>query len=396
LTFSLADRADASFKGKYFISLQQDYSDNIYLSSTNVQDDFIIRENMGFTLSKTMPRYDFSLNYDFKAKFYTKNSELNDERHAVIAESHMEVVKNLFFIDAEDRFATIPSDIRRPTLEGESESNMIGRNRINVSAYLKNDVSQRTSFKAGYRYSGTEYTGGEASDTNYNILFETIERRFSSKFASSIDYEYKQKSSDELTEEFQLHNASLTTILSSGSVLTLKLNAGNGWFDFTAREDEEHLFWNFDLKASFSDSEKITLHYGKAFDDSPERGLFMNEEAYISVIYGKKVSFNAKVITTTNDFVEIDRRDKVRTAELGASWKFMGIYTISADGYITNAEFSPENENVASWGTEFKASYHLSSRVKLEGRYKHSVRDSNVDTNSFVSNVYTLMLRADL
>ncbi len=388
--------AHGTFKRSLFLTLQNDYNDNIFLTSGNKEEDFITRQSLGFLLSKNMPRYDLALDYEFEAKIYSRFKDANNETHTVNAKSHMELMKNVFYLDVEENFTKIPIDIRRPVLTDEVDVNLLNVNSVKLSAYIAADISPRTFLRAGYTFLDTEYSGSEASDTNYNIVFESLERRLSPKFIATIDYEFKQKLADNLTRDFELHKLALSASYRLSNAITFKANAGNGWFVFEGSDNDEHPFWSVDLERSFDESEGMTIHYGREFADSPQSGLFKSEQAYLSFYYGRKLKVNGKVLIQNNDFITVDRRDTKNRADLGFSWQVANKLNLSANGYAAGEDYSPLGESVLTWGTEFKVSYKLRRIATLEARYRHTDRDSNIETNSFVNNIYTLMLRAKL
>ncbi|MEE9543187.1 MAG: TIGR03016 family PEP-CTERM system-associated outer membrane protein [Thermodesulfobacteriota bacterium] len=391
----LPGKAHGVFKKSFFISIQDDYNDNIFLTPDNEEEDFVIRQNLGFSLSNRMPRYDLSLNYGFEAKLYSKFTDANNEKHTVSARSHSEIIKNVIYFDVEDTFTRIPSDIRRPALAEEVDVNLTDVNSFKFSSYVKSDIGPRMKLKAGYTYLRTDYNGSAASDTNYNIVFEKLERRFSPKSTASVDYEFKQKLTDGLTDEFLLHKVSLSSSYKMSTAMTLNAAAGNAWFDFETMDNTSNLFWNVDIKSSFSESDGITIHYGRNFNDSPEKGAYTSDVASLSVYYGNRLKVNGKLVIRTDDYFEIDREDRINRAEMGLSWQATSQFNLSVNGYTTGEDFSSPSENISSWGAELKGSYEFHRLATFEARYKHSDRDSDVGS-SFVNNIYTLMLRADI
>ncbi|MEK7698611.1 MAG: TIGR03016 family PEP-CTERM system-associated outer membrane protein, partial [Nitrospirota bacterium] len=76
-SFSALSSAMAKLDIKPALTLREEYNDNIFLTKTNREDDFITSVSPNIRLNYALSYLDLSLDYGLNFKFFAHHSELN-------------------------------------------------------------------------------------------------------------------------------------------------------------------------------------------------------------------------------------------------------------------------------------------------------------------------------
>jgi len=82
-------------------SLGENYSDNINLTRSNTESDFITRAEPGLSVSGSGRRVDLNLQYNLQSLTYLDTTDNNDINHQLQSDLNIEVVRNIFFLNAD-------------------------------------------------------------------------------------------------------------------------------------------------------------------------------------------------------------------------------------------------------------------------------------------------------
>ncbi len=142
------------------VSVGGEYNDNIYLTETDREDDFIAKISPAILLKYSIQPLDLSLDYSLNFRFYGNHSDLNEtslgEVQAVQFKNQYRPLKFLF-IDLYDTYKRVPVDVRRPFAFDNTVVNMTESNTFSVSPYVVLPLTSATSIITGYTYSNKWY-----------------------------------------------------------------------------------------------------------------------------------------------------------------------------------------------------------------------------------------------
>ncbi len=389
-----ASPAFARLKSAYTLELRQDFNDNIYLSERDKINDFVtqVTPSLKFDLNTGLVEADLS--YRFYSRFYSSNSEENQKGHDLKAKLHATAVKKLFYIDVEEAFMKLPRDPRIKTNEDETNINMVNENIVTVSPYLEKEFSAKATGRAGYIFTNVEHDGDTTNDYTYNTFFAALSYMLSAKLTASADYSFSQMDSDIVDGGFDRHSLSAGAAYKVTPEVALKINAGTAWFDYESKGKDQEPFWNVELDKESKKGAGLNVRYSQSFEDSVSFGAYTEEKASMKVSYGGKIKASAEISYMEEDYLQIDRSDKTKRLDLGIVWRPSpaAMLSLMTDSMVRN--FANPDEEVRRNGAAASLRYRVKKDIYLTGRYRYVERDSDIDSNSYDNNIYSLIATA--
>ena len=98
------------------IGIREEYNDNIFLTPSDEEDDFITSVNPAINLTYNTGLLTLSLDYGLNLDFYMHNSEENKIRQFGRLESTISPYRDIFFIRISDVFERVSIDERRQVI----------------------------------------------------------------------------------------------------------------------------------------------------------------------------------------------------------------------------------------------------------------------------------------
>ena len=158
---SLASYVEARLEIVPSVGLREQYNDNIFLSGSDREDDFI-----SIISPKVVLNYDrgeklnLAADFGFNFRFYADHNELNDTglRDALngTLQSRLRPL-NRVFIDVYDRYSRVPVDVRNKLASDNFFTNMTDSNEFRISPYIELPLTPSWTARTGYRYINNWY-----------------------------------------------------------------------------------------------------------------------------------------------------------------------------------------------------------------------------------------------
>lgn len=180
----------AEFKISPFVSISEEFTDNVHESLTDKQSDFILRWQPGVSLACLAPRFNFDVGYNIDYRDYSRNTINDNITHNAKLIGSLTIIENLFFVDLADTYQLIPLDIRRNTQDESLERDQEEQNLAQVMAYFLLHPGNTISFKIGYRFNDIRYFGSEGIDKSENGLFSDVIYELAPKYSLLGGYSY--------------------------------------------------------------------------------------------------------------------------------------------------------------------------------------------------------------
>src|SRR5512143_2480675 len=105
LTVSPAGAAEFSIRRG--ITVSEEYDDNIFLTPTDREDDFITRAMPSILFKYKIDRWDLDLSYAYDYRYYDKRTRKDDTTHAADVKSRTELIKSHFILDVTDSYKRV-------------------------------------------------------------------------------------------------------------------------------------------------------------------------------------------------------------------------------------------------------------------------------------------------
>ena len=380
------------------------YDDNIFLTETNEQDDFITTISPGINLQYLGPTAEVNLDYEFRRSWYNDFPELDFSGHRGSAEARNDF-SQWFGAGIREIFIWSQDPIELTGIEEfEQPSVRRGRNR-----YMRNIVEPEATFRfgenrsirLGYRYNilrnkaediadQDQHAGNALLTFRFNIrngievFYEHINQEyketvsptadrdfygdeirgryihyFDPKTSAFLEYRYYQRNFDTETAEFadyKVHNPSAGISRELLENVSLSVSAGYSLRDAEGRKDEE----------AFSGRGDFSVRYDR---------LSLS-------LYGE-TGF-------AEDFTRAETLGFSEFWAAGCSGTYQLLERLWVDGffYIGRDRFVDTDRRDRLWSARGSVRYGLLRWLFLSFEYVHSERDSNIPFESFRENRY--------
>lgn len=274
LTAGAAHGAEYEFQPSMAVS--EEYTDNVFESSTNRVGDYITRTMPGIALSMKAPVLDANLNYLFDYRLYARKSRDNEHTHVLAANGRMTVVKNLLFLDASDDYRRVSLDVTRDVTRESLFFNQADRNSATVSPYLTLQPGQKSKLKAGYRFVDTRYFDSPGIDKRDHIGFADLSYEITPRLSATGGYNFTREES--AGDGFRQHQGFGGFRYEYADKSFLFAQGGNTWTRYSSGNRTTNPFWSAGATHVF-DTFTATLKTGVKYNEDPLQNI--KQESFV-------------------------------------------------------------------------------------------------------------------
>jgi len=387
------------------VYVEEEYDDNIFLTETNEQDDFIYTISPGVNLSYLTPTGEIELDYEFRRNLYSDFSELDYSAHRARAVARKDFtswfsggISELFIRDEDPIELTGIEEFESPSIR-QGKRDRYTRNIVEPEVVFR--FGENRSIQVGYRNMILRNDREDEADQDENagnvlltyffnirngieIFYEHIDKKydvtipptddrdfdgdtirgqyihnFDPKTSVFVEYEYRYRDFDrELPSwpDYEIYTPSLGFSRDLYENVNLSASAGYTLRDAEGRKDEEEFFGRGTFSAEYK---RLLLSlYGETGTD----------EDYFSA---KSLGFKTFWRTGLNSRVQLLERLWVE-----------GFF------YIQEEEFVDRKREDKLWSVRGRLNYQILKWLFVSFLYGHSERDSNVPLESYEDNRY--------
>ena len=381
-----------------YISVQEEYNDNINLTSTNKQDDYITTITPGLRYTKMDAASGVNLDYNLGFVLYGKNSDLNYIRHNGSLEAKY-LTKEHFKFYLRDSFIRSEDNREYEIFTTTEENKFVLSTQTQRAVYWRNIVAPTVEYQFGrenrvglnywnniYR---TDNPDSENSQENYINPF--LDYWFDMKNGLHLEYGYDignfEKSPDMIG-----HIAKARYTYRLRTQLSLF-----GEYTFTKREFDPPSI-DYDIH---NPSMGIIYAFSPTLNASAQIGYFWQEPAVGSgtggISYVASVTNRGDVRTTYVLSLQGGYTEDYFTSQNLAFNKYHRLtgsithflekrLSIGLLGSIERAEFTQEDRNDWIWGVTGTLSYMPLKWLTLALEISHREDNSNIDFNDYTEN----------
>jgi hypothetical protein len=247
------------------------------------------------------------------------------------------------------------------------------------------------STRFGYRFTNTWYKAEEANDSDSHSAFLSFDKRFSRKFSTSLNYDYRAQR-PEISESYDRHQGSASATYRINPQFSINGEVGEAYFIYSNTDDIKSFFWNIGTDYAFEITKATTLgvSYGTSFHDSVTSGGYKSRRLDIRLTAGKELKIVLNNYYTVNKYLETDRKDKISGIAIDLNKSLSTKISMSLNGLLENQEFLPEGENVVRYSVRNSFSYRLGKRITTSIGYTYNGTNSGTDTRDFHNNIVWL------
>lgn len=179
------------------LSVNEEYTDNVFETDLNKRSEYITRVLPGFAMKYKTPLWDWKLGYTFDYRYYSKGSRKDDNTHEINAEGVLKIIDEVVFVEVNDVYKRVSLDVTRDTTNESLFLNQTDQNIGMVSPYLVLHPSARMTIKAGYRYINTWYKDPKAISKQEHVMFIDDSYELSPKFFLTTNYSFTRENASD-------------------------------------------------------------------------------------------------------------------------------------------------------------------------------------------------------
>ena len=376
LSASFAHGYKATFTPR--ISVNEEYTGNVFFTAENQQSDFITVVSPGFTLEASERTKGVSLTYDAGLSFYHRNTENDTLRHnaRLAAWTDLSKTTKLNFYNSfqrtEEPFSEYFVTEATPDVDPTRRTGRQPYNRNTAGANVDYQISKYDSISMGYVYSILDNEDPTLEDStshnpsiNYSHRFgplfnlETslayekgefeisddfdrwygsirLTRKLGEHLDGFVQYIHTQMDYKGETENYRIYDPSIGITYMIAEDTSLTLGVGYPVQERAVSKDESGFLINSDISKVWRLKRgTININFSSGYDQSYFRaenlGIHLFGEAGGSANYSftKSLSGNIFVSTRESDYFNIDRRDRTGRAGLGFTYKPLTVKWLS-------------------------------------------------------------------
>ena len=425
-SFSALSSAMAKLDIKPALTLREEYNDNIFLTKTNRQDDFITSISPNIRLNYALSYLDLSLDYGLNFKFFAHHSERN---LTSLTNTQNASLKHQFrpmkgiFIDISDVYRRVPVDIRNQVAFDNVFVNMTDSNVFSVSPNFVYPLSSTLETRFGYRYTNVWYKVREGNNSESNSAFISILKKLSPSLSTGVNYNFAAVQPKK-TEAYDQHQGSVNVIYQRGSDFKVWGEFGRVFLNYESDRKIETNFWDVgsDYSLKISESTSLGAGYSTSFSEtditgevrqlrfgsyyynpntstgylfdpyytydrySVSAGAIKKERADIFFRTGQRFRISVNPYYTVVKYLEIDRKDKITGIAADFYHKLSAKIDSSIRGVAEKQKFLPENREATRYSIGLNLDYRLSKHITAGLGYAYNTRKSN-NADEFHNNI---------
>jgi len=249
----LANQAKAAEERFFtpFLSISEEYTDNVFDTKDNKRTDYITRLRPGFTSNYQAPRWRWDLAYNLDYRYYARDSESNDLSHDAGLKGTITLLENFFFLDLSDSYKRVSLDVVRDSTVSSTVANQTDQNIATINPWLLWRPGQKTTLKTGYRFTDTRYWKSDGIDKQAHSGYADATYELTAKLNLLAAYTFThQKTAENL--DYDKHDASVGFKYSYADKSYIQASGGYTWQDFSDNRTANYQFWNASLVHDFS------------------------------------------------------------------------------------------------------------------------------------------------
>lgn len=314
----------AEFKLHPSLAVSEEYTDNVFLTTTNRTSDYITSARPGLSASYIAPALNGDLSYVFNYRHYAKNSVEDEITHELSAKAHLTAVENLMYLDVSDEYQRVSLD---PTRTFTTESlflNQTDRNVVTASPYFTLRPTERISVKPGYRFIDTRYFGPLGFNKTDHSAFLNTAYELTKKWSLTADYTFTRETAE--IGNFSQHQALGGFRYEYADKSFLFAQAGDTWIKYDGRRSLKTFSWNAGFAHVF-DTVTASISTGVSYIEDPLSNVI--QESFVRGTLEKRFPKGTLSLSPYYSAYSIAETDASQSKKYGAT--VQGTFEILSD-----------------------------------------------------------------
>lgn len=389
----------SEFKITPSVSVREEYNDNIYLTRSRREEDFITTITPAINLRYKSNLLDLSLDYGLNFRFYANNSKedetnLNQTQRAKLDNTFS--YRDIVFLKVSDTYARVPIETRKQVGIDNFIPNMTDSNDLVINPYIKYPLGGTTWLNAGYRYQNLWYKEKEGDDYDSHIFNAGLTKELTSKISTFVSYDYEMRRA-EVSEDYDRQSANVGLNYQITPKLSVNGSMGRTWFDYDERKDLNSNIWDARAKYQLTPSISLSVGHSLGFTNSVNLGTYKTERTDGSIHYAGQIPLDLTVFQSTGKYNEIARKDETTGVTVGAGLPISPRLNARLTGTLATSEHSVPDEAVTKEDIDrYSVGLSLAYEMKittLSIGYTWNWNDSTINNNDYKNNIVWVQAR---
>jgi hypothetical protein len=330
LVLALSDVAHGGeFKIHPSITVDEEYTDNVFEAHDHRVSDFITRTMPGIALAYKAPALTADVNYQFDYRYYAKGSRSSDQTHNVIASGKLTAAENLLFLEVSDVYQRVSQNVSKDLSRESLFFNQLDQNVASISPYITLQPSAKTKVKTGYRFVDTRYFDPTGVDKTNHIGFLDVAYEFSPKWFITWGYTYTREEAS--VSNFDQHQPWGGFRYEYAEKSFLFGQAGYTWILYTDGRRLSNEYWNVGFSHVFN-TLVTTINTGVRYDEDPL--LNVTQETFVNGSLEKQLKRGSLGISLYYSEYGQSGTNKLQTRKYGGAAKGKYEFTARLSGSL--------------------------------------------------------------
>ncbi len=391
-TALIADAAD--FELTPSLSLSEEYDDNIFLSKSDKEDDFITRVVPEIVMKYRTTFWDWAIKGAADYRYYARRTQSDKIAPFLDAKGKIELLKERLFLDLSDSYQRTSLSLATDFTQVSLSQDQSDRNVFNASPYVLLRPSSLITIKTGYTYANIWYKDPEAVNKTGHTGYVEATYELSPKVVLTAGYRYTYEDSDLNTLNKHDVYASSRYEYAEGSFAEAKV--GNSWLDYNGGNSFSKPTWNAALHHTFP-LLTLDLATSQDYQEDPMGSLSLTTNYSVGI---RKELKRAR-IGLIGFLREYDEQDTgVKTKNYGATADLSYEIATKTNGKcwftVERLKDEEEDDTTRRYTLKLQLEHAIYKNVLLTLMYQRTdSRSSEIEANEYTANRVMAGLRID-
>ena len=373
------------------ITLQEEYTDNLFLTDNNEQEDWITTVEPGISLSYDGRPVNLAIDYSLRYQFYKNNDDLDSFENAQRGTAAAN------FFSGRPFTLSVSGTISRETLDerdnNTDENELVNKStvyQLSVTPQYRLQISESFSLVFSYSYDRTDYVDPLGNDSEDHTGRLSLVKQLSTNTEISANYSYTVHQSED-DEEYDEQSYTLGLNQQLGPRTRIRLEGGYSTVEFDTGLGDETTNWLVDLSYQLTAPLTLSLIYTQDFSVTATEGLTKTRDASFVVAYAKEsLTASAELFWKFSDYVRQLRKDESYGSRFRLSVPLSRALTSNFNAEYEKAQYDDvTDEEVDHYSVGASVDYDFRRFLTTLG-YRYRLNDSDNNNNDYTNNTVTL------
>jgi hypothetical protein len=250
------------------LTLSETYNDNIFLTTTDRQSDYITQAVPAVKLVYKTHLWAWDVDYAYIYRYYSNGTITDDTTQLANVTSKTELIDNKFFVLLKDEYNRVSLDVARDFTKESLSINQSDRNIFAVNPYIVVRSDPRSGIILGYQYVNTWYKDPLAVDTYEQTEYAEVTTELSTQTTFTTGARYTRNVNNlDIFDKLDIYAGPQYTYAPDSYVY---IALGNSLFDFEIEGHTSQPFWNAGIIHRYS-TLTVALDTGLSYIPDPIR-----------------------------------------------------------------------------------------------------------------------------